>query len=159
MLRNYPLAREISVSSFCHCDIGGVTKCACVLVHNLPSSGSVQDELIGKVRRNLDSILMVNQRCLEGCDPPRQGSAAVCGVREIVVYPPPSKLQDSFRVPCVFRSMVWSIRNITVKELESTTDLTQENISEVLALDSVSYGDVMSRLLLLPPVKELQFSL
>ena len=75
------------------------------------------------------------------------------------VYPQPAHLQDSFRVPCVFRSMVWSIRNITVKELASTMDLTIENSSEVLALDSVSYGDVMSRLLLLPPVKELQFAL
>ena len=38
MLRDYPLTRKISVSSFRHCDIRGVTKCACVLVHNIPSS-------------------------------------------------------------------------------------------------------------------------
>ena len=38
MLRNFPLK-----TSFCHCDIGGVTKCACVIVHNIPSSGLVQE--------------------------------------------------------------------------------------------------------------------
>ena len=43
MLRNYPLTRKISVLSFCHCKIGGLTKFACVLVHNIPSSGSVQE--------------------------------------------------------------------------------------------------------------------
>ena len=43
MLRNYPLTRKISVSSFRHCYIGGVKKCACFLVHNIVSSGSFQE--------------------------------------------------------------------------------------------------------------------
>ena len=43
MLHDYPLTRKISVLSFCHCKIGGLTKFACVLVHNIPSSGSVQE--------------------------------------------------------------------------------------------------------------------
>ena len=34
MLRDYPLTRNISVSYFRHCDIGGVTKCACILAYN-----------------------------------------------------------------------------------------------------------------------------
>ena len=73
ILCNYLLLREISISSFCHCDIGGAKKCASVLVHNIPPSGSVQEEINGKVRRKLDSILKVNERCLEECDTPGQG--------------------------------------------------------------------------------------
>ena len=54
VLRNYPLSREISVLSFCYCDIGGAKKCAYVLVHNIPSSGSIQEEINGKLRCKLD---------------------------------------------------------------------------------------------------------
>ena len=61
-------------------------------MHNIPSSGLLQDELNGKVIRKLESILKVNERCLEGCDPPSQGVATVCDVREILVYPLPEKL-------------------------------------------------------------------
>ena len=42
MICDYPLTSKISVSYFHHFDIGGVTKCACVLVHNIPLLGSVQ---------------------------------------------------------------------------------------------------------------------
>ena len=42
-LRNYPSSSTISVSSFRHCALGGVTKCPCVLVNNIPSSGLVQE--------------------------------------------------------------------------------------------------------------------
>ena len=85
MLCNYPLMRKISVLYFRHCHIGGVTKCACVLIHNIPLSVSVQEELNGKVRPKLESIIKVNDRCLEVCAPPGQGAAGVCGVREIAV--------------------------------------------------------------------------
>ena len=101
MLRNHPLMREIPVSSFCHCDILGVKKCACVLVYNIPSSGSVQEKLNFKVRRNLESIIKVKERCLDICAPPGQGAAPVCGSRKIKVYPSPSQSKDSFRVPCL----------------------------------------------------------
>ena len=80
MLHNYPLTREISVSSFRHCDIGGVTKCACVLVHNIQSSLFYLEELNVKVRRKFDSIMRVNERFLEVCDPPGPGAALVCGM-------------------------------------------------------------------------------
>ena len=73
------------MSYFRHCDIRGVTKCACVLVHNIPSSGSVQEELSGKVRRKLESIIKVNERYLEVFAPPGQGTSVVFGVREMAV--------------------------------------------------------------------------
>ena len=82
---NYPLTRKILVSSFCQCDIGRVTKCACVLVHNIPSSRLFQEELNGKVRRKLESIIKVNERLLQVFAPPGQGTPVVCGVREMVV--------------------------------------------------------------------------
>ena len=103
MLRGYPLTRKIAVSYFRHFDKGVVTKCAYVLVHNIPSSVSVQEELNLKVRHNLGSNIKVNERFLEGYAPPVQETAVVCGVRENAVYPSPAQLQDSFRVPCVFR--------------------------------------------------------
>ena len=71
MLHNYPPTREISVLSFRHCDIGGVKICTCFLVNNIPSSGFFQEELNDKVIRKLYSILKVNERCIEGCAPPR----------------------------------------------------------------------------------------
>ena len=81
----------------------------------------------------------------------------VCGVREIVVYPLPSQLQESFIVPCVFRRTVWGIRKLIVKELASDMDIPQVNALEALVLDSVSDDEVMSRFLELPPVKALQY--
>ena len=45
-----------------------------------------------KLKLKLDSIIKVNERCLEGCDPPSQGVATVCDAREILVYPLPEKL-------------------------------------------------------------------
>ena len=81
MLRNYPLTRKLSVSKFLRCDIGGVKKFPCVLVHNITSSLLVQEKLNGRVRRNLESILKVNERCIEGCALPGQGTSVVCGVR------------------------------------------------------------------------------
>ena len=54
-------------------------------MHNIPSSGSVQEELNGKVRISLDSIIKVNEIFLEGCDPPGQGASEICGMREIAV--------------------------------------------------------------------------
>ena len=104
-------------------------KCACVLIHNIQSSGLAQEEINGKVRCKLYSIIKVNNRCLYGCAPPGQGAAAVCGIKEIVVYPLPVQLQDSFRVLCLFSSTIWGIRNLTVKELESAMDKPQENAS------------------------------
>ena len=74
-------------------------------MNNIPSWGSVQDEIIFKVRHKLDSILKVNERCIEGCAPPRQGDVAVYGVREILVCPLSAQLQDSFIVPCVIRKL------------------------------------------------------
>ena len=56
---------------------------------------------------------------------------------------------------CVFVSTVWVIRKLTVKWLVSTTDIPQGNASESWALDSVSYGEVISRFLDIPPVKAL----
>ena len=53
IIRNFPLTREISVSSFVHCYTRELAKCACVLVHNIPSSGLIQEEIIGKVRHKL----------------------------------------------------------------------------------------------------------
>ena len=159
MLHNYPLTRNIPVSPFCHCDTGGATKCACVIVHNIPLSLLVQEELNIKVKRKLDSIIKVNERCLYGCSAPGQGDAVVCGMREIAFYPSPDQLQEIFRAPCVFLSTGWGIRKLTVKELASAMDLPQGNTSEALVLASVSYGEVISRFLALPPVKELQFYL
>ena len=75
------------------------------------------------------------------------------------VYPQPAHLQDSFRVPCVFRSTVWGIRKLTVKELVSTIDPPQGNAPEELALASAADGELMSSFLALPPVKSLQFEL
>ena len=50
-------------------------------MHNIPSSGSVQEELNGKVIPKLDYIFKVKESCLEGCDPHGQGAAVICGVR------------------------------------------------------------------------------
>ena len=60
---------------------------------------------------------------------------------------------------CVFLRKGWDIRNLTVKEVEPAMDLPRGYASESLVLDSVSDGEVMSRFLSLPPVKEPQFSL
>ena len=132
MLREYPLTRKIAVSYFRHFDKGVVTKCAYVLVHNIPSSVSVQEELNLKVRHNLGSNIKVNERFLEGYAPPVQETAVVCGVRENAVYPSPAQLQDSFRVPCVFRNMGWGIIKLTVKEVASAMDTPQGNALEAL---------------------------
>ena len=78
--------------------------------------------------RNLDSILKVNERCIDGCAPSGQGGAAVYGVKEISVYSYPDQLQDSFRISCAFQSTGLGIRKLTVKE--STMDLPQGNASE-----------------------------
>ena len=74
-------------------------------MHNIPSSGSVQEEINNKVVCKLDLIIKVNERCIEGCAPPRQGDVAVYGVREILVCPLSAQLQDSFIVPCVIRKL------------------------------------------------------
>ena len=94
-------------------------------MHNILSSGSSQEELNGKLRRKLDPFLKVNKRCLEGFYPPGQGAAAICGVREIAVYPSPAQLQDSFRVPRVFRGSGSGIRNMKLRELAYVMDLPQ----------------------------------
>ena len=73
------------MSSFRHCDIGGVTKCACVLVNNIPSWGSALEELNGKVKQKQGSFINLNERYLEGCAPPGKETAVICGVREVVV--------------------------------------------------------------------------
>ena len=114
-------------------------------MNNIPSSGLFHEDLIGKVRRKLESILKVNERCLEGCAPPIKGAAMVCGVSEIVAYPLPDQLQDSFRVPCAFQSIGWNIRKVAVKGLSSAMDLPQENSSEALVFDSVSDGEGVDR--------------
>ena len=128
MLHDYPLTRKITVSYFCHCNIGGLKKCACVLVNNIPSSGSVQEEINWKVKQKIGSIIKLNKRCLEGCAPPGQETAVICGLREIGVYLSPAQFQDSFRVPCVFRNTGWGIRKLTVKEVASAMDLPQGNV-------------------------------
>ena len=83
----------------------------------------------------------------------------VFGVGGIVVYPFPDQFQDSFVMPCAFRSKGWVIRNLTVKYLASDMELSQGNASEALALASDSYDEVLSRFLALPLFKALQFSL
>ena len=82
-----------------------------------------------------------------------------CGVREIAVYPSTAQLQESFRAPCVFISTGWGIRKLTVKEVASDMDNPQGNYLEALVLASVSNDEVISRLLALPPLKEIQFAL
>ena len=77
--------------------------------------------------RKLESIIKVNERCLEGCSLHGQETTVICGVREIAVYPSPAQLQDSFRVPCVFRRTVWGIRKLTVKEVASAMGPPQGN--------------------------------
>ena len=68
-------------------------------------------------------------------------------------------MQESLIVLCVFRSTVWVIRKLTLKEVASSIDIPQGNTLEALVLASLSDDDVMSRLLELPLVKALQFSL
>ena len=105
------------------------------------------------------SIIKVNYRGIEGCAPPGQETAVIYGVREIEVYLSPAQLQDSFRVPCVFINTGWGIRKLTVKEVAPAMDNPQGNALEALVLDSVSDDKLISRILALPPVKALQFSL
>ena len=70
---------------------------------------------------------MVSERCLEGCAPSGQGTAVVCGVREITVYPFSDQFQDSFIAPCVFISTGWGIRKLALNEVASDTEPPQGN--------------------------------
>ena len=102
-----------SISSFRHCDVGGVTRPPCILIHNIKESGSVQEETSRKVIRKLYAVLRVGEQCYVGCTVPTIYDTGMEDVREISTHPSPSQLQEKFRVPCVLRRMGWGVRRIT----------------------------------------------
>ena len=49
------------MSSFRHCDIGGVKRAPYILIHNIKEAGSVREGLSGKVIRKIDAVVRVEE--------------------------------------------------------------------------------------------------
>ena len=47
------------VSSFRHCDVGGVTRASYILINNIKESSSLRGEVSVKVIRKLDAVVQV----------------------------------------------------------------------------------------------------
>ena len=99
----------LSVSSFHHCDVRGVTRAPCILIRNIKEAGSARSEISGKVINNLGVVVRVGERCAVGFKGPTRDDTGIEYVREIYTYPSPSQIQEKFRVPCVFRSSDWGV--------------------------------------------------
>ena len=48
-----------------------------------------------------------------GCTVPTIYETVIEYVREIFTHPSPSKLQEKFKVTCIFRSTVWGVQSLT----------------------------------------------
>ena len=49
--------------SFSHCDVGGVRRAHCFLLHHIKEEVSVQEGLSGKVIRNIYKAVQVEEQC------------------------------------------------------------------------------------------------
>ena len=55
------------MSSLRHYDVGGVTSPPCILINNIKESGSVREEVYGKLIRKLYAVVRFEERCAVGC--------------------------------------------------------------------------------------------
>ena len=60
-LLSHSTIQGLSVSSLCHCDVGGVTREPFILIHNIKEAGSVREEIYGKLIINLDVVVRVEE--------------------------------------------------------------------------------------------------
>ena len=89
-LLSYSEIQGFSVSSFRHCDVGGVTRAPCILIHNIKESGSVREEVYRRAIKDLDAMLQVQERRAVRCTGPTTNDAGIEDVREISTHPSPS---------------------------------------------------------------------
>ena len=61
--------------SFCHCDVGGVTRAPCIFINNIKEVGSVREGLSGKVIRKKDAVVQVKELCAVGCTKPTRNES------------------------------------------------------------------------------------
>ena len=74
------------MSYFRHCDVGGVKRDPCILIHNIKETGSVMEELSGKVIRKLDAVVRVEEQCAIGCTGQTRNDAGIEDVRDIYTH-------------------------------------------------------------------------
>ena len=148
----------LNFGSFSHSSIGGVTKGGYVLVYNLLPVSSVKQELTRKVSRNLESVIKPDLRCASMSSSPLDVHDVGAGCLDINVYHSPAQLIKLFRVPCVFKSSGWGLRNLQPEEIGSAMDL-PPGLLDAFA-HSIRKGTfALEDFLSLPPVKSLQFAL
>ena len=96
--RNYKISKDLllhsvpqgfSVSSLRNCDIRGVTRALCILIHNIKEAGSLREGLSGKVISKMDVVVMIKEKCAVGCTGPTTDDTGMEDVRDISTYPTP----------------------------------------------------------------------
>ena len=65
------------MSSFRHCDVVGVTRPPCILIHNIKEAGSVWEGLSGKVIGKLEAMVQVEERCAVECTVPTSNDSEI----------------------------------------------------------------------------------
>ena len=49
------------MSSFCNCDVGGVTRDPFIRIHNIKEAGSLREEIYGKLIIKLDVVVRIEE--------------------------------------------------------------------------------------------------